>query len=723
MNEQNNLNPNPTPNPMNNTQGPQPNPGIQSQVPPSNEGLSNLNSPMNSSMESQPKPIDQLNQMNQFTPDNQVNPNFNQGMNNPTPSPLNSLNNQNESSLNDDPFSQTVSVDAQNSLNMMGTPNMANENPNSLNNMNNGNNFNMNQPSMTSSNDPNGMNSMNNMNNVNNMNGMNNMNNMNSMNNSNDNMGMPNNGVFKPSTPLGGSNDISNVGFMPASGDIPKKKNKLIPVLIILIFLCAIGGIGYFVVYPYVMKTYFSDPKNVYETTIKNAFKGINTTATDLVHSKAIYEIEGTLDSNVEYLKDYSGYTYGLNVGIDPTKKNIQSGLYIKDNNQNIEYSYYSYLKDNKYYDRYSNNRNYLYLGEGANKSINSLAAMLNDESLFNTTSNLNDEDVNYVINKVSSLLVESIDEDKLSQEDAAINLNGETLKVTDNKYVMDHETIKKMFNHVRDGLINDDKTLDILSKMTEISKEDIKNTLKDIDENQIESPEYVLTTSIYTYGNKNEIIGFAFHDQEEKCNFYYYKKGDYGEGKLTYVYDDATTNTTATTVFKLVSTKSGDTTKINVAYDDEDITDMKKATEILALDIRSWTDSLIDFDYKVTIQEESINGSYKQVSDVNNERAKYSFDVELKSGSEFIKVSLKISEDWSSEIANINTDTAITVSDAELATIQQDFITSISNLPIAKLFTTVDNNYDPSIGDYYENNGSLNDFNNNEFNTDTGNM
>ena len=62
----------------------------------------------------------------------------------------------------------------------------------------------------------------------------------------------------------------------------------------------------------------------------------------------------------------------------------------------------------------------------------------------------------------------------------------------------------------------------------------------------------------------------------------------------------------------------------------------------------------------------------------------------------------------------NINTNNADTLTDAELAQKQQEFTNALMETPIGALFTTISNDYDESIYNYYDNNTVDNTVNNN---------
>lgn len=514
---------------------------------------------------------------------------------------------------------------------------------------------------------------------------------------------VPNNGVFGPSVPLTGVNNATDIGFVAASTELPKKKKKGPIIVIILVILIALAALGYFVVYPFIMKTYFSNPKNVYETSIKNVVKGISTTTNDLVHNKAIYDIEASFDTNIEELKDYTGYSYNINFGVDPVKKTIQEGIAIKNLSSNVEHSYYYYIKDDKAYEKYSSYRGYIYKGLVDPEQTKDIFSLFNSEELFDNANKLNSEDINYITDKFSQLLVDSIDESKLSKEDTSITIDGKTIKVTNNKYEIDFETLTNTINTIIDGILNDDKAIEIIAKSSEVTKDELKKALEEIkitDENnkdeEIVDRSETITTSIYTYGTKNEIVGFGLSNSEEDVDFHYYFNDSYYEAILKTKVENEDTGKIEESVIEVVGKKNGDNTKVSVKYNDK---------EVATLDIKQWDEKGIEFDYSLIADEDTITGSIKFVKDINNERAKFSFDASLKMGKEHISVSLAVTEDWTSEVANINTDSAVQLSDEEMKKQQEDFMNALKDTPVGKLITTISGDYDPTIKDYYDNN------------------
>ena len=510
------------------------------------------------------------------------------------------------------------------------------------------------------------------------------------------------NGTFGPSKPMSSDADLTNIGFVAASDDLPKKKSK-VPLIITIIVLIILGVVGYFVVYPYVLKTFFNDPMNVYTTTIDSAFRGINTSINEVVHEKAIYDIELSLDSNLEVLKPYSGYKYGVNFGIDPNKKNLQLGYAIKTPT-NLEYSAYSYIKDNKTYERYSTYRDesgktgLIYTGETNSQEVSDLFSSF--QGLINNYDKVNNDDLNYLVDKLSKTISGSIDENKLSKEDASITLNGESLKVTNNKYVLDLDNKRRTVKYVIDAFKDDDKALEIFAKLTDGNKDEIKKALEEINVDEVITEDDTLYISIYTYGNKNTIIGYAITDAKEEVEFHYYSKDKgFFEAYIYSVEDNEETGKREESKIDIKGVDNADGHKITVSVNGE---------EAIILDIKAWDEKTKEFDYTIKDKDGDYTGTVKYTKDLNDERLKVNFDFSIKvSKDENLSIGLAFTEDWSSEVANINTSatgSVVNLTETEIADVRNRFNTELYNsTPLGTFFQTVSGMYEPGINEYYD--------------------
>ena len=511
------------------------------------------------------------------------------------------------------------------------------------------------------------------------------------------------NGTFGPSRPMSSDADLTNVGFVAASDSLPKKKSKL-PLILAAVFVIVLGLVGYFVIYPYVLKTYFNDPKNVYETTINTSFKKINSSINEIVHEKAIYDIELGIDSNLEVLQPYSGYKYGVNFGIDPKKNNLQLGYSIKTP-ANLEYSAYSYIKDNKNYERYSTYRDtsgkigLIYTGEADQQQVSELFSSF--QQIINNYNKVNNEDLTYLTDKMAKILVDSIDESKLSKEDASITLNGETLKVTNNKYVLDLDNKRRTVKYIIDEIKNDSKTIEILSKMTDTSADDIKKAL-DINVDEIITGDDTLYVSIYTYGNKNEIIGYGLTDADQEFEFHYYSKDkNLFEAYIYTVSENDETGKREEDKIDIKGVNNADGHKITVTANGEDA---------IILDIKAWDENNKEFNYTIKSEDGDYTGTIKYNKELNDDRLKISFAFSIKvSNEENLSIDLTFTEDWSSEVSNINTSatgSVVTLTETELNDVRTKFNNELYNsTPLGTFFQTVSGMYSSGVNDYYSDN------------------
>ena len=511
-------------------------------------------------------------------------------------------------------------------------------------------------------------------------------------------------GTFGPSRPIDPNNNVSNVGFVATTETVKKKMNKKVLIAIVIAVIIALAAVGYFVVYPYVVKTFLNKPINVYNTTIENAFKELNNSINDIVHDKATYTIEAEFESNMDQLKEFSGYKVGFNLGIDPKVKNLQLGYSIKDPTTNIEYSKNTYLKDNKEYLRYSTYRDLIYIGEADLDKESELFASF--EELFNKAELLDSKDLTYLTNKLSGLLKESIDQNKLSKEDASITVNGEKLKVTNNRYEIDYENYIRTEKFIVDGLVEDDKIIEILAKFQEVTKEEVKKELEeeselleDYQNDDNDDLDGILYFNIYTYGLNNTIIGYSITSNQNDSELHYYNKDGNFELVADIHFDNENSSDDLVNIelddvnISLIGKKDGKNTNVTLKINDN---------ELLNLVVKEWNKNKIDLDYNLKYGNDEIKGTLVYSNDLNNERLKIDLKASVSIKDESLKVTLSFIEDWTSEVANINTKESSTLDEAKMAEIEQDFENSLTKTTLGSLFTTISGDYDSDIMDYY---------------------
>lgn len=496
--------------------------------------------------------------------------------------------------------------------------------------------------------------------------------------------------------------DSSNVGFVANGEPLKKKKNPIIGIIIGIVIVAILAVVGYFVVFPFVVKTFFTNPKQIYTVAIQNFTSNITKNVNNVVHDRGIFDISAKMETDIPMLEEYADYTYGVRFGYDPNKKNLEYGYSVKDDSN--EYSNYYYLKNGNMYTRYSTHRDLIYLGPVEQTNINEIFTTIN--ALFTQREDIiNNEDINYIVNKTSQLLIETLDENKFVKEDASITVNGEALKVIRSKYTLNSEDIKSTILHIYEGLISDDKVLEIIATNAAVPKEELKEALNDsleeLKESEI-SKDNKIVMGIYTYGNKVEAVGFEIAINDNFNAHYYNKDGNYEFVAVSKTeYDEESDEDESTSTIKIIGTKSGNITNTTISIDD---------TEIAKLAISAWDDTKKEFDYTILANEDNgiekdIKGHFLFTNEITDKKSsmKLAFDIELEEGD--LGIELNFKNDWSTDVSNVNTNAAVTLEQMDLYNVATSFQTHLMRTPLGILFQTIGGTQDNDINDYYEEN------------------
>lgn len=486
---------------------------------------------------------------------------------------------------------------------------------------------------------------------------------------------------------INGVVDQTNIGFVSTGQPLKKKKNPLVVSGIVLVILLVVGSLGYFVGYPLIMKSFFNKPKEAFTKGINSVTNYATTIADDTIHDKGIVDIKLSLDTNIDAIKQFSGYTYGAKIGVDPSSNSLEFGYNIYDQSTKDDFSEYYYYKKDSFYKRYSTYRDLIYLSNVDNNMMQTIFTFINDNQ--EQINKLNNNDAKYIINKVASSLISSIDEDKLVKEDTSYTINGKSIKATRNKYVMNKTILVQTRDKIIDDLTSDDKALEILSNILEIDKAEVNSNLKElITFNDNDN----LTIGIITNGNKLNIVGYEIN-YSDKVNINYYK--DNGNFEIKLYLKTNVDNETEETNIDILGIKKDKITDVSIKVDDK---------EVAKLAVSSWSNEEIIFDYSIIDQDEkTITGSLNYVKKNSGKDLNVLIDLKIKNDDTYLNATLELNNDWSNEVANINTTAAKTLTDEELQEIDTTFFQYITNTPIGVLFKTIGGDVDPDINDYYD--------------------
>ena len=475
-----------------------------------------------------------------------------------------------------------------------------------------------------------------------------------------------------------------------------KKKSKTPIVVGVMVLLIALGALGYFVIYPMVQSKFMSNPKNVFEATIKENVKNVNAMMDNVPITNALYDINFKFNTNISELSSFTGYTYGVKSGIDIDKKAMEASLYMIDGN-NTNYFLNLYAKDNKAYAKFSSRDQLIDLGAVASEEeFNQTFAQLTE--LFNEIGVSND-DMQYLLTKTSDLFIESIDEKKLSQENTSIKINGTSVNVEKNTYVMDKDNAVRTALFMLDGLEKDEKANKLL---TEFFGSDLKSIKDEINssKDQLEMP--TAKINIYTAGKKKDVVGYSIDVDDKELLYYYFDEKGF-EFKLNDVTLSKGVEVTAETNIdlKVTGIKDDDKTNISVKVSDE---------EVATIVVNKWDEKGIDLTYVINTGEQKTSGALKVSVDKGNDYKKVNIVFSVETGSDRLSVELNINASTNAKIADIDTSTAVVPSDTDLDVILNEFVGSLSNTPVGYLIGSLSGMYDDTVDDqlnqYYAENG-----------------
>ena len=472
-----------------------------------------------------------------------------------------------------------------------------------------------------------------------------------------------------------------SVGFVP-TGSFQKKKNSFIRLVIILILVLLIGLLGYFIVYPYIARTLFSNPKKVFESTIRGVSKEIISTLPE-IHDKGIYDLSMALDSTILEFQKYTGYTYSAHFGFDSENLELAYGIKNKDK----EYTQNFYLKDKTYYTKFSTNPEALLaLGDDNPLETSSLFSFLTQ------LEKMKKEDLTYVVQFFSDAFIQSLEEEQLSREDSRITINEESFKVTRNLYTMDYQTKVNTIQTICDQVLADEKLLIILSSITSLEESIIKDKIIALKEEVKETDkEDTLLISIFTYGNKAEIIGFEITHGENQIH-YYERKGNFeGYFCLTKIIDGEKNVTKIT----LLGEKKAKSTEVSLKVNDHDC---------LQLSETDFTKEKIAFSYTLhsdllPFLEQDISGSFLYTKEINKDDQLQTILLSIDIENEKVKATLTLDSNFKNDLEAIPISTAVFKEKEEYNLLKKRFLNQVfASTPLSYFFSTLSGSYDQDI-------------------------
>lgn len=284
------------------------------------------------------------------------------------------------------------------------------------------------------------------------------------------------------------TNTVVNDGV--SVSDKPKK-SFIGPIIGIIAILLIVGGIY----------CYFNNKGRTVKSLINNAYEKFDklTVKNEFNIEEKSVLINGDLfiTTNIPELSDLSGEKINYTVVLDYPNKKMEMGASLEENGLKI-IDAAMYLIDNSAY---------ISLKDDFDKLIKFDGIDLND--VFSTTSStLTESDIKYLTKAYKDILIDSLNMNDFVKSSATITLNGKDTKVSKLSYDMTSERATKLVNNIIDGTLKDSKLLDILSKATGSSVDELKSELSSSKISDTSSSNDTITFDIYTKGFNNEFVG-----------------------------------------------------------------------------------------------------------------------------------------------------------------------------------------------------------------------
>jgi hypothetical protein len=296
--------------------------------------------------------------------------------------------------------------------------------------------------------------------------------------------------------------------------DEQRTNNKYLPVVIgiILIIVLVFGT------YMFLM----NKPKNIFASAINRTYKefkvGLNSiydnkiaqlakenvvisdikltlsseANTENESLQAIFDIIDNLAFNMTYSRDIPNKKMALDVNAKLEDENL------------IDFHLYN-----------ENNNSYLYIEEVYDKYLE-----LKGLDLSSIYEESNTEDIEYLVDKIKELLIDSLKDEYFEKGKVTIDINGEKVETTKSTLILTYTRIKDITLYIIENLRKDDKTIDALVNFNEqisddiVTKGDIEKSLDDLIK-EIKEDEYddsitnEIHISVYVKGLFNEAVKY----------------------------------------------------------------------------------------------------------------------------------------------------------------------------------------------------------------------
>lgn len=210
--------------------------------------------------------------------------------------------------------------------------------------------------------------------------------------------------------------------------------------------------------------------------------------------------LNGKLKSNLEELKAFTDFTYDIGLGVDIKNEKLNMNVGVSKNNTSLNLSAAFqndklYLKSDELFDKV--------LDLGSNEIFGDLDLSVFEELKTNIVSI---DDIKYLLKSMKDILVSNINNKNVTSTNETFTVEGKEYK---GKKIILHVD-NEFKNQLLDKMINDEKMLDILSKVAGEEKEDIKVELEEFKKEEVKASDIEILTD-----KSNKIVSASIKEKE----------------------------------------------------------------------------------------------------------------------------------------------------------------------------------------------------------------
>lgn len=284
-----------------------------------------------------------------------------------------------------------------------------------------------------------------------------------------------------------------------------KPKNKKVTFLLIAIIGLIAIAVGLYVGYKKVMDV---DPSKIVKNGIEEGYDFLakkldkaKESNIDLDFDKPVsVNLNGKLKSNLEELKAFTDFTYDIGLGVDIKNEKLNMNVGVSKNNTSLNLSAAFqndklYLKSDELFDKV--------LDLGSNEIFGDLDLSVFEELKTNIVSI---DDIKYLLKSMKDILVSNINNKNVTSTNETFTVEGKEYK---GKKIILHVD-NEFKNQLLDKMINDEKMLDILSKVAGEEKEDIKVELEEFKKEEVKASDIEILTD-----KSNKIVSASIKEKE----------------------------------------------------------------------------------------------------------------------------------------------------------------------------------------------------------------